>query len=78
MKAVIPIGRQVICDFCNDDYTDSLQIGGGLIGSNAVCPKCIRPEDKVKIRCPENMAFADWVRIVLRGTNNAEILILST
>jgi len=30
----------VICDFCNGDYSDSTEIGGVLVGSHAVCPKC--------------------------------------
>ena len=30
----------VICDICNDDYTDSKEEGGFLFGSYAYCPKC--------------------------------------
>lgn len=82
MKTVtIEMGRQVACDICNDDYTDRDDIGGGMFGSYAACPKCLeefeKKGEKVTKRCPALMSFADWVRKVLRGTDNAKIEIHS-
>jgi hypothetical protein len=36
----IDIGDTVICDFCNDDYTESDKKGGIIVGGYAICPKC--------------------------------------
>lgn len=30
----------VICDLCGVDYTNSVEMGGLLFSSNAVCPRC--------------------------------------
>lgn len=69
----IDIGRTVVCDFCNDDYTDSQAHGGLIFGSYALCPKCqdkvTGEERRVRARCPEWMSFADFVR-AYRGGNN--------
>lgn len=35
------IGEVVVCDFCNEDYTDSDEPGGFLFGSYGTCPKCV-------------------------------------
>lgn len=55
-------GDEVICDFCNDDYTDSEEIGGCAIGTWAICPKC---EKKLTEECDqsagENETFRDFV-----------------
>ncbi len=69
-------GDTVLCDYCNKEFTDSKAIGGLLFGSKAACPECAgRIEDGAKrygeeqyirARCPEGMAFADWVREDLR------------
>lgn len=38
----------VICDVCNDDYSDSKEEGGFLFGSYAYCPKCAKESiDKI-------------------------------
>ena len=77
MKTVsIPVGREVLCDFCNGDFTDSKESGGILVDSNAVCPHCeartlrdlerFNEMDHLKARCPQHKSFADWVR-ELRG-----------
>lgn len=81
------VGRSVLCDFCNDDYTDSPEQGGLLFCSNALCPKCAAktlretrsgPESKfIKATCPPGMSFADWVRDVLRGGKPASITIIT-
>lgn len=36
----IDIGDVVICDICNEDFTDSQETGGVLFGSYGVCPRC--------------------------------------
>lgn len=33
-------GETVLCDLCNEDYTNSDEKGGFLFLSKAVCPKC--------------------------------------
>ncbi len=38
----IDIGDTVVCDYCNEDYTESEKTGGMIVGSYAVCPKCER------------------------------------
>lgn len=68
----IDIGRIVVCDFCNDDYTESQASGGLIFGSYALCPQCqhkvIGEASRVRARCPEWMSFADFVR-EYRGGN---------
>lgn len=36
---VVP-GDTVLCDLCNEDYTNSDEKGGFLFSGKAVCPKC--------------------------------------
>jgi hypothetical protein len=70
-------GNRVVCDDCNEDYTDSQETGGILFQSKAICPKCAPKwestakgygeERFIKARCPEGKAFADWVREDLRS-----------
>ena len=65
-------GNHVLCDFCNEDFTNSDESGGLLFGSKAVCPKCAPGSEAsaakynelshIKARCPEGVTFADWVR----------------
>jgi hypothetical protein len=33
-------GNRVVCDYCNEEYTDSDEIGGVLFNRSAYCPKC--------------------------------------
>lgn len=33
-------GNTVLCDLCNEDYTNSDEPGGFLFSGKAVCPKC--------------------------------------
>ena len=35
-------GDEVICDFCNDSYTESEETGGCSVGSYAICPQCAK------------------------------------
>jgi hypothetical protein len=72
----IPVGRNVVCDICDADYTDRRETGGFLFESKAVCPTCAprfmdkvieyKEEHFIRGRCTPGMAFADWVR-ELRG-----------
>ena len=69
-------GHHVVCDICNEDFTDSDVSGGFLFGSNAVCPNCAdafledvrkyNEEWAIRGRCPPDKSFADWVREDLR------------
>lgn len=73
------IGETVICDSCDEDYTDSDLEGGLLFGSYAYCPKCspglvTRAKEygeigHIKAICPEGMSFRQWV-LGLRGGDN--------
>lgn len=65
-------GNDVLCDFCNKDWSESDKSGGFLFNSKAVCPDCsermlesIKKYDEVafiKGRCPAEMSFSNWVR----------------
>lgn len=66
------IGRTVLCDMCNEDYTDSPESGGFIFGSYAVCPKCApriekditryREQHAIHRRTADGESFADMVR----------------
>lgn len=68
----VPLGRSVLCDFCDEDMTESTVIGGLLFQSKAACPGCAPrieasargygEERFIRARCPKGMTFADWVR----------------
>lgn len=78
--AVIPLGRDVLCDACDEDLTDDPRSGGFLFGSKGYGPCCagraeitIRgygEEWNIRARCPEGVTFADWIRD-LRGPDAA-------
>jgi hypothetical protein len=40
MDEIIDIGKTVICDLCNTDYTNSDEPGGMKVGCLSYCPKC--------------------------------------
>ncbi len=73
------VGNRVVCDVCDEDYTNSPECGGFLFQSYAYCPKCAPKQLKlikryneehfIKAHCPPNMAFAKWV-LSLRGGDN--------
>jgi len=75
----IDIGRIVVCDSCNEDYTDSPRQGGFIFGSRAICPQCagdwmasilLNGEQRmIKAAPQEGEPFADFVR-AYRGPNN--------
>ena len=43
------LGRKVICDYCDHDYTESTLPGGLIFESKAVCPRC-EPRIRASIR----------------------------
>ena len=65
-------GRMVFCDDCSEDYTDLPDMGGILVQSKGICPKCaprwlrdlykFGEEHFIRGRCPEGVSFADWLR----------------
>jgi hypothetical protein len=67
-----PVGRAVVCDLCDGDWTDRPESGGFLFQSKGVCPDCapkfmadlIRYSEQNFIRgeCPKGQSFADWIR----------------
>lgn len=75
----IDIGRIVVCDSCNEDYTDSPRIGGFIFGSRAICPACTGDwmasiitngeQRMIKAVAMEGQSFGDFVRSY-RGPNN--------
>lgn len=77
------IGDTVLCDYCNEDYTNSDAKGGIYFAGKAICPKCTpnaitniakyNEEKYIKAICPDDQSFADWVREVLRGGKPGEI-----
>ena len=54
---------EVICDFCNGNYSDSDEQGGILIGSYAVCPECASPALQIRADevSREGESFKDFV-----------------
>lgn len=72
----IDMGDDVICDYCDEDYSNSDEEGGFLFGSYAVCPKChpkaieriIKNGEQsyVKAVCPAGWSFARFVREICR------------
>lgn len=78
------IGNTVLCDFCNEDFTHSEAKGGLLFQSKAACPNCapsiqasaVRHGETQYIRlvCPDDMAFKDFVLWIRGGNNKIRIL----
>jgi len=79
----IDVGRLVLCDLCNADWTDRKESGGFLFVSKGVCPTCAPgfeaevkscgEEEFIRGRCIPGMSFADWVR-ELRGGDNSIVI----
>lgn len=73
----VHLGRTVLCDSCNKDYSNSDASGGFLFGSHAICPECetnyratvkgFGEEWNIKGECPKGMSFRDWVIDVVCG-----------
>ena len=70
-------GDTVLCDLCNEDYTNSDQPGGFLFSGKAVCPKCApgfmksvrgcRETRFIKATAKEGESFKDFVYRIRRG-----------
>jgi len=66
------LGRTVVCDICNKDFTDSDEQGGFIFAGYAYCPECAKAgleniekydeKEYVKAICPEGTSFADFCR----------------
>lgn len=60
------VGRFVVCDFCDVDFTDSPASGGCIFESKAVCPACyptvLGELQFIRATCPSGQSFADFVR----------------
>ena len=75
----IDIGRLVICDSCDADYTHSPKHGGMVFGSRGICPECMPrwmalieehgEQFMIKATCPPNCSYADFIR-AYRGADN--------
>ena len=78
--AVIPVGRNVLCDACDTDLTDDPRSGGFLFESKGYGPCCARKrlasirgygeEHFIRGWCPEDVSSADWIR-GMRGEDAA-------
>lgn len=78
--AVIPVGRDVLCDSCDEDLTSDRRSGGFLFSTYAIGPCCAErwetgarkygEEQFIRARCPEGVSFGDWVRGI-RGPDAA-------
>ena len=65
-------GRRVVCDSCDEEWTDRPESGGLLFQSKAICPECISKWEAdierfgeqryIRGHCPAGVSFADWVR----------------
>jgi len=72
IEITIDMEDQVICDYCNKDWTDRPEKGGFVFGSYAICPDCekqelisikkLNEERYITSICPDNMSFCDYVR----------------
>jgi hypothetical protein len=67
----IPLGRLVVCDICDEDWTDRPEPGGFLFGTYAYCPNCavdgLRAikrfnEEHLIVALCGGESFADFVR----------------
>ena len=61
-------GDEVICDFCNDSYTESEETGGSAIGTWAICPKCTKDlKEEPDQRAEKSETFRDFVYRLRKG-----------
>ncbi len=65
---IVDCGNEVICDFCNDSYTESEEVGGSAVGSWAICPKCTKKlSQEPDQRAETDETFRDFVYRLRRG-----------
>jgi len=65
-------GRLVLCDWCDQDFTESQQTGGFMFSNYATGPCCAARIERnatrsgeahlIRSRCPDGVPFGDWVR----------------
>lgn len=70
-------GLKVLCDLCNEDYTNSDLVGGILFSGKAVCPKCApdfirmvkryKEQRFIKSQAKEGETFKDFVYRIRKG-----------
>jgi hypothetical protein len=87
-QEVIELGDRVVCDDCDEDFTTRKDKGGILFQSKAICPVCAPTweenareygeESFIRGRCPDGIAFADWVRDDLRQGKPGRITIITS
>ena len=72
----IDIADTVVCDYCNDDYTESDMQCGLIIDGYAVCPACEKPEliKEATLVCRTGESFKQFV---LRNRVNNKIGVYS-
>lgn len=68
----IEVGAIVVCDVCNEDYTNRHDEGGFIFGSYAYCPACAKSHlpaiegygeaNLIRARCPSGVSFCKFVR----------------
>lgn len=60
---------EVVCDFCNTDFTDSKEVGGLIHNKSwAVCPGCaLDCKTRVTSRANDGETFKDFVNRIRRG-----------
>jgi hypothetical protein len=83
----IDVGRRVVCDVCNEEYTDREDSGGFLFnGEYSYCPVCAEKSIKrireygeekyITVRCPKGMSFRDFVYKLRGGDGGGTIQIV--
>jgi hypothetical protein len=83
LDSELDVGNTVVCDLCNDDFTDSDEKGGYIFGSKAVCPHCAEKtlksikkyhEEKYITSKPKaNQSFKDFILKSRHGDNKIRI-----
>ena len=83
MVEVIEIGEMVLCDMCNEDFSDSRKHGGFIFSSKGVCPNCAEEfmagvklygeQRYIKAVCPDEMSFRDFILNYRNGDNTIKI-----
>lgn len=78
---IIQIGRIVLCDGCNADFTASEEQGGLLFSSSAYCPACApgmeasaamySEEGHIRARAKPGESFRDFVYRIRGGDGSA-------
>ena len=58
-EQIIDIGDVVLCDDCNEEYTESEAQGGILFGSRAICPSCTPKWEENAVKFDEEEYITD-------------------